>query len=170
MGNFMKKLSIVIVLILLLSSCSVQEKMNSVIFYDRFRNTLVAEITTDEILFDNNRDIAFFTDKNGTDYALEFSLDEQGNIKKICLACTDTSKTDMMKYYFEKVINVYAPSENTDEIIQSLFSNNWNYHSSQWYNYTFVKSDECFFASVENKKISTQSDAELTLRVSEIIR
>ena len=154
---------------LTLASCSVQEKMNTKIFVERFLNAVGDEITADEILFDSGRDILFFADKSGTEYVLEFSSDEQGNIKKICLACTDADKTDMMKYFFEKVINVYAPGENSAEIIPSFFKNKWDYYSSQWYGYYSAVSDEGIFAAIENKKLSTPSDAELTLKQNDII-
>lgn len=168
-GKYMKKISVLLIVLLTLASCSIQEKMNTKIFVERFLNAVGDEITADEILFDSGRDILFFADKNGTEYVMEFRADEQGNIKKICLACTDADKTDLMKYFFEKIISVYAPDENTAEIIPSLFNNKWDYHSTQWYDYSSVISDEGVFASVENKKLSTPSDAELTLKQNDII-
>lgn len=143
--------------------------MNTKIFSERFLNTVGEEITAGEILYDSGRDIMFFADKNGTEYVMEFRADEQGNIKKICLACTDADKTDMMKYFFEKVMGVYAPGENSADIIPFLFNNEWDYHSTRWYDYSSALSDEGVFVSVENRKLSTPSDAELTLKQNDII-
>ena len=70
---------------------------------------------------------------------------------------------------FEKVLDVYAPNENPDEIIPDLFKNKWNYVSTQWYDYSYIVSDEGMFASIENKKLATESDARLTLKQSDII-
>lgn len=165
----MKKIFVLLVILITLTSCSMQEKMNDNIFLERLSDALGDEISADEILYQNGRSLLFFLDNNGTEYLCEFRNDESNNVKKICLACTDADKTERFKYFFEKIVNVYAPDENTLEIITALFKNNWDYHSSQWYEYSSALTGNGIFASIENKKLSTQSDAELTLKQNDII-
>lgn len=165
----MKKILILLFLMIFLSSCSIQENMNPEIFSDRFYKLIGNEISSENLRYENNREILFFKEKNGTDYIIEFNTDTMDNIKKICLACNDTSKADSMNYYFEKIINIFAPDENTDEIISNLLIDKWNYYSTQWFDYSSAVSDEGIFLSVESKKLSTQSDAELTLKQNDII-
>lgn len=156
------------VLTVILCSCTVQEKMNPIIFTERFSELMNDEIIIEESFSDNGRYIIFFSNISGEKYVCELSTDNSDNIKKICLASNNTSKAESFEYFFEKILKVYAPNENVTEIIPNLFKNKWNYHSSQWYRYTGVVSDEGLFASIENIKLSTESDAQLTLKQSDI--
>ncbi len=152
-----------------LSACTVQEKMNPIIFTERFSAVMNDEITIEESFSDNGRFIVFFSSKNGDRYVCELLTDNSDNIKKVCLASNNANKAESFDYIFRKILNVYAPNENTEEIIPNLFKNKWNFYTSQWYRYSCIKSDENIFASIESVKLSTQSDAELTLKQSDII-
>ncbi len=164
------KISVMLLcMIFLFCSCTVQEKMNPMLFIQRFTDTSGNEFSIEESFDDNGRYIIFFCDKNGEKYACELQTDSFGNIKKICLAGNNTSKAEPFEYLFKNVLDVYAPNENPDEIIPDLFKNKWNYHSTQWYDYSCIVSDEGIFASIENKKLATESDARLTLKQSDII-
>ncbi len=156
-------------LTVILCACTVQEKMNPIIFTERFSEQMNDEIIIEESFSDNGRYIIFFSDKSGEKYVCELLADNYDNIKKVCLAGNNTSKAESFEYFFEKTLKVYAPNENITEIIPNLFKNKWNYHSSQWYRYACVISEEGLFASIENIKLSTESDAQLTLKQSDII-
>ncbi len=169
MKNKIRILSIMSTLMFVFYGCTVQEKMNPMIFTDRFSTLMNNEITIDESFTESGRHIIFFSDKSGEEYVCEMLTDKSDNIKKICLASNSASKAESFEYIFEKVLKVYAPNEITSEIIPVLFKKKWNYHTSQWYRYAGVISDEGIFASIENLKLSTQSDAQMTLKQSDII-
>lgn len=156
-------------IIFIFCACTVQEKMNPMIFIRHFTDSSGEEFSIEESFDDNGRYIIFFSDKNSEKYVCELETDTFGNIKKICLAGNNTSKAERFEYLFKKVLDVYAPNENPDEIIPDLFKNKWNYVSTQWYDYSYIVSDEGMFASIENKKLATESDARLTLKQSDII-
>lgn len=162
-------ISLLFLLSFILCSCTVQEKMNPYIFAERFSSLMKEEITIDESFNDKARFIFFFSDKNGENYVCELLTDSSDNIKKLCLTAEGNGKTESFKYIFEKIVKIYAPSENTEEIISVLFDGKWNYHITQWYRYSSVISKNNIFASIENIKHSTESDAELTLNQSDII-
>lgn len=170
MINKIKIFAVVITVIFMFSACTVQEKMNPMIFTERITKLMNEEISIGESFSKNGRYIIFFSDKSGNNYICELLTDNSENIKKVCLASNNTSKAESFKYLFERIIMIYAPSENSAEIISNLFNKKWNYHTTQWYSYSGIISDEGLFASIENKMLSTQSDAELTLKQSDIIR
>lgn len=158
----------VITVMFMLCACTVQEKMNPMMFAERFLSVMNNEIFIEESFKDNGRYIMFFSDKSGEQFVCELLTDNSDTIKKICLVSNNTNKTESFEYFFGKIVNVYAPNEIPSEIIPVLFKNKWNYHSSQWYRYACVISDEGIFASIENIKLSTESDAQLTLKQSDI--
>lgn len=161
---------IILFLIIILSSCSVQEKMNPIIFMERFKENYPEFIISENDYFvENNNYICFFSDNGDTDYALKIYTDADENIKKICLACSETDKTERIKFVCEAIVKTYAPHENSELIINSLFADERNYHNSQWYRYTSSLIEGTAYFSVENMKIATDTDAGLTLKENDII-
>lgn len=160
----MKKIYVTlsIFLIVILSSCSMQEKMNPEIFIERLiRNS---EITIKNEFFENEKYVCYFSDKSNCNFIIRIDSDSGRNAKKICLACTETSKTENFKSMTETVIKTFAPNEKIDEILSSLFSEEWNYYNSQWYRYSSAVSEKGLYFSIESVKLSTQTDAEMTLK------
>lgn len=167
----MKKLFCVfsVWILVFLSACSVQEKMNSRIFIQRFKdNNENITILNDEVFSEQDRYFCFLKDDKNNNYVLQFATDSDSSIKKICLVCNNASKTDTFKVISETVIKTYAPNEDSQSIVESLFKDGLNYYDTQWYRYSSSIADGTAFFSVENMKISTESDAELTLRTNDI--
>lgn len=151
------------------NACSRQEKMNAEIFVERFLESSASSVTTEEKFRYNGKDIVFFKDRSGTEFVIEISSDESGNVKKICLAGNETDKAELMKHYCGLIIGTYASGEDDKAVLSNLFKNKWDYHGTQWYRYSSVISDEGLFFSVENLRYLTESDAELTLKENDII-
>lgn len=167
----MKKIVSIIplLLIIILSSCTAQEKMNPLIFIERFEaNYPEFTVSENDFFIEDNNYICFFSDDNNSDYVMKIYTDDEENIKKICLACNKTDKTDRIKFVCEAIIKTYAPTEDAASIIRSIFSGERNYHNTQWYRYTSSLVDDTVFFSVENMKIATDTDAQLTLKENDI--
>ncbi len=167
----MKKTLILLIVFALsvFNSCSRQEKMNAEIFVERFIELSDSSVTIEDDFNYDGKNILFFRDTAGTVFVCELSSDDFGNIKKICLAVNETDKADLMKRYCGLIIATYAPSEDAEAVLSSLFKNNFDYYNTQWYSYSSVKSDEGLFFSINNFRFSTESDAELTLKQNDII-
>ena len=167
----MKKVLIIIPLIFLMiiTSCTKQEKVNPLVFIDRLTYNY-PEFTVNENDFyrESNNYICFMRDKNNSEFLIKIYTDSDKNIKKICLACGSAEKTDSFKFVSEAIIKTYAPQEDTELIIKSVFKNERDYYNSQWYRYTSSVFEGTLFFSVENMKLSTESDAELTLKENDI--
>lgn len=154
---------------LVLSSCSVQEKMNPHIFIQRLKdNYAEINIVNDEILFETENYFCFLIDKSNNKYVLQFETDSDGSIKKICLVAKKAVKTDNFNFVMESIIKTYSPSEDSNKIIDSLFIDDRNYFNTQWYRYSSLITEGNLFFSVENMKISTNTDAELSLKSNDI--
>lgn len=167
----MKKVfcSMAVLLIVSLSGCSVQELMNPRIFLQRLKeNYREITLVNDDIYCENEKYFCFLTDSNNKEYALQFVTDSKNNIKKICLVCKKENKTDEIKFVSEAIINTYAPNEDAEMITANLFENDWDYYNSQWYRYTSSTVGDNLFFSVENIKLSTNTDAELTLKPNDV--
>lgn len=153
-------------LIVILSGCSLQEKMNYRIFLERLKENYPELTVANDAVYDESRKIFCFIDYNKTPYALQLEADGEENIKKICLASKD--KTDNFKFVCEAIIKTYAENENSSEVINSLFADERNYYAGRWYSYAFYAVGETAYFSVENSKLSTNTDAELTLKQNDI--
>lgn len=159
---------ITFLMVFLLSACTVQEKMSARIFISRFNeNYPDYRISENEMYHTDNKYFCFFGDENNS-YAVQLYTDEENNVKKICLVCNNAGKTEGFKSVAEAVIKIYAPSEDAESIINSLVKNELNYHNTQWYRYSFSSVNDTLFFSAENMKLSTETDAELTLKANDI--
>ncbi len=160
---------IILICMLILSSCSVQENMSPEIFFERLNKISPDIIYDNENNFiDKRRYLSYIKNKNSTEFLIEIATDEFNNAKKICLVCTATNKTDEFKIITENIINAYAPEDNASEIIGELFGIKWDYYDTQWYRYSSSSDKNCIFFSVESKKLSTESDAKLSLKQNDI--
>ncbi len=171
----MRKIPIVFILIFMLSSCSLQEKVSPEIFIQRLCAEDENIMVDDSLCFNkNNVFTAYFSYADSADFVLETDVDGLGNAKKINLACAQTDKVVLFKKCVESVISVYSPDENTDEIIDSLFPEKesygkFTYYETRWYVYSAVLSEKGLYFSSENKKLSPQNEEALSLKPNDII-
>ncbi|MBR3781566.1 MAG: hypothetical protein IKK63_10250 [Clostridia bacterium] len=166
----MKRIVILIIFLLVLCSCSVQEKMSTEIFTERFSEASeMFDFEDCEKIYGENSNIVIINDKYGTEYVFEFFTDENNNINKISFACTQTDKAENFVVCLREIIDTYSPDENADDVIMSLtengkIRNKFTYYETQWYSYASYSdmNGMCFF--VKNKKFIVPSTVEFSLK------
>lgn len=159
---------VLILLIPILQSCSVQEKMNPQIFFERFlqiNKNFVFD--TSEQFFDGNEFVCFVDDLNGKSFVFQLSSDDYGDCKKISV-CAEKTERNIFKECVESIIRVYAPEDNPKNIIDSLYSDGNNqkirYFETQWHIYSAVEENETCYFSVSSKKLASESEVDLSLK------
>lgn len=171
----MKKFLIVFIALLLLSSCSVQEKVSPGIFVERLCAADENAELDNDLSFGSGEVYTYYiTYAQSLRLVAEMRSDGQGNVKKINLACNKTDKADLFMQCVKSVICVYSPEENPDEILKAVFpgkesDGTFFYHETQWYKYSAVLSENGLFFSTENKKVSPQSEVEFSLKPNDIV-
>lgn len=166
----MKRIIILPIVFLVLCSCSVQEKMSTDVFINRFSQTSkIFNFENSENIYGENSNIVFLNDIYGKEYVFEFFRDENNNIKKISFACTDTDKAENYTACLREIINTYSPDENADGIIMGLTENGklksgFNYFETQWYSYASYSDENGMHFSVTYKKLVTPSSVEFSLK------
>ena len=170
----MKKVgSIVTLFIFLFTGCSVQEKMNYHIFFERMsEHTDGFDFQNSECYVEGDECICFIKDKNGTDYLFCLFLNKLGDAEKIGFSCNDTEKAEDFIVYIRNIISVYAPEENRDDIINSLtengkIKNDIIFYETKRYEYCLYSDTEGFYFSVTNKKLVPSSSIEFSLKVND---
>lgn len=170
----MKKiLLITAVFLFLLTGCSVQEKMNSSVFFDRMsEQTDAFDFLNSECFIDDSEYICFVKDKRGTEYLFCLSANKSGDIEKIGFSCNETEKAEVFIDYVKNIISVYAPDENREEIIGLLaengkMKNGITFHQTKWYEYCLHSDTNGLYFSVTNKKLVPSSDVEFSLKVND---
>lgn len=166
----MKRIVFLLVFLLVLCSCSVQEKVDTEIFMERFlKASEMFDSEGCEKIYGENSNIIFINDKYGTEYVFEFFTDENSNINKISFACTQTDKAENFVVCLREIINTYSPDENADDVIASLtengkIRNKFTYYETKWYSYASYSDENGMHFSVTNKKLVVPSTVELSLK------
>lgn len=168
----MRKIILIILFfsLLIFSACSVQEKMSPEIFFERLSNVnSEMDFENSEQFVQEDKNIVFIKNKNGTDFVFELSVNESGDAEKISLACAQTDKVSDFIHCVEAVIKTYSPSDDTAEILSALFENGqikqeYAYHDTQWHGYAAVASENTLYFSITNKKLVPQNEVELSLK------
>ncbi len=166
----MKRIILInIIILIVFSACTLQEKVSPELYISRLTESADGfAVAGDGLFFEGGKYYCFISGAKEAEYALQLETDSGKNIKKICLAGMKTVKADEFKILAEALIKTYAPNEAAEEIKASLFKNESDYYNSQWYRYSSAVTENGIFFSVENMKISTNSDAELTLKPNDI--
>ncbi len=170
----MKRIISVIVMLLMLSSCSQQINLNPYIFFERLEKAdknLVAE--TENIFSQDGNYVCYAKYCDTVNTAFQLYTDDDGNVKKISLACNQADKADLFIECVKSVISVYSDDE-TETVINSIFkekkiSNECLYYDTQWYSYSAILSEKGLFFSSESKKLSPQTEVELSLKPNDIV-
>lgn len=157
-----------------LSSCSLQEKVSPEIFIERLCAADENFIFDGESLFCGDGTYTYYITYSDLPLVAEIRIDGDENSKKINLACGETDKVELFIKCVESVIRVYSPDENIEEIHKEIFplqesENSFYYYETKWYKYSSVLSEKGLYFSTENKKISPQSEVELSLKPNDIV-
>lgn len=171
----MKKVSIIlfsIALTLLLQACSVQEKMSPQIFLDRLSKIITQlDFDTAEQFYEGNEFVCFVSDDDINTYAFQISMTDSGDCKKISFA-SEKIGDDTFKECVKSIITVYAPDDDAETIISSLYSTNkqkFQYYETQWHSYSFSAEKECRYFSVSSKKLASENNVQLSLKPNDKI-
>lgn len=158
-------------IILLFSSCTVQEEVSPELFISRFAETYPDfSVETDGMFYENEKSVLFANDASGCRFVVELTADEQGRVRKISLACVDADMAENMFSFAKDIVSVYAPHENAQSVAEKLNGEkSFSYYETQWYYYSFSSTEAGLFFSVENKKLSPVKDVGLTLKENDIV-
>lgn len=163
-----------LLILCLLSACSVQETMSPEIFIERLEvDCSGLDYKNAESFYESDKYVCFIKNESGIEFMFEITPDERGNAQKISLACSKTDKTADFISVAESIIRTYAPEDDSKEIVSSIFSdgkvpNEFSYFDTQWHYYTCAASDSAFYFSAESKKLAPEKDAEMTLKPNDI--
>lgn len=156
-------------LMLMLQACSVQEKMSPQIFFKRLSeiNTQL-EFDASEQFFEGSEFVCFVSDSLSNTFVFQISVNNGGDCEKINLAA-EKADENAFKECVKSVINVYAPEDDAEIIIEALCSdikNNpkFHYYETQWHSYSFSMEKEYRYFGVSSKKLAPQSEVELSLK------
>ena len=158
----MKKIIFAFSLLFMLSSCSVQPKMNAEIFTDRLIENYKNEIVINDIFYYDDRCAIFFISENESECQIELFSDLNKNIYKITL----TAEISIEKFCLltEMITETYSPDIVFEININKLFENSFSCAETQWYYISAAKDKNILFFSIENKKLSPEKNTQLTLK------
>lgn len=169
----MKKLILFILAaaLIALPACSVQENTSPELFIERLKKNnenLIFE--SDSAFWEDNAWFCFAEDNNGTKFSFEIQTDENGNAKKISLACIQTDKAEEFFSAVKSIIKTYAPEDDAEQAAQALIAekSGFSYFETQWHRYAFAKSESELYFSAESAKLVPQSDVPLSLKPNDI--
>lgn len=168
----MRKLSLILICVslLLTAACSIQEKMNAAIFFERLsKNNPVLDFENSEQFIADGKYCCFVTDVNGTEFAFEITLNNAGDAEKAAVSCSIAKIPQGLISCVESVIKTYSPDDNANEVLSAFFENGKvkignSYHETQWRKYSCYATESDFFFSVTNKKLVGESKAVLSLK------
>lgn len=162
----MKKILLLIMVFVLFSSCSLQEKMNAELFSERFLIEINDDFEIKDIFNNNQKSEIYLNDKKGKEYVIKSESDSCGNVCKITLTGNGTQSE--FNNLADKIIKTYSPDIESENVLRHLFINSFDYTETQWYYVTSAKKDNILFFSIENKKLSSPKNTEFTLKSNDI--
>lgn len=156
-------------LLLLLSSCTVQEAVSFDLLIARFGKVFPEYLLeTDGVFYEDDKCVLFANDGSGNRFAVEMTADARGRVQKISLAYAEAEKSESLFSFARDILMVYAPEEDSDAVLQSLNDGNYfSYHETLWYSYAFSKTGSGLFFSIVNKHFASVNQPELTLKENE---
>lgn len=165
-----KKLILPLVFLLLFSSCSVQEKMSPEIFMERLeKNFDRFEYENAEKYYENNNYVCYLNSDSADEFMIEIITDTNNNAVKICFAAFETDNGDEFVSAAQAIIKSFSANDDGAAVCKELFekngsSNDFSYYETQWYRYCASFIDSVIYFSAESKKLSPESEYELTLK------
>ncbi len=155
-------------------SCSVQEKMNSEIFIERFSGSCAElDFQNSEIVYEESDCKMFIKNKAGIEFLIELKTDDRNNVNKINLVTTEIKAESSFVSIAGKITETYTPDDSSQTILNELFANGkikneFVFFETQWYYYSAAKTENAIYFSVENKKLSSEKNTDLTLKPNDI--
>ncbi len=167
----MKKISLAIsvLLILLLSSCTVQERVSPPIFVGRL-NEISKDFNyiSENSYYDENFFISFFNYKDLKNIVIKMQLSDDNSIIKISLITNNNSSAfELIKL----LIETYSPEEDSTVILNELTEKEKGYCYSfgNEYTYSVFKSDKEIYFEIFINSESDYSVPDLTLKANDKI-
>lgn len=167
-------ISFFVALMLMLQACSVQEIMSPQIFFERLLkiNTQL-EFNATQQFFEGNEFVCFATDTQKNNFVFQLTVNKSGDCEKISISAEKADENSFAECA-TSVINVYAPEDDAESIVLSLILNSKNnqkfrYYETQWHSYCVAEEKGCMYFSVSSKKLSQQSEVELSLKPNDKI-
>lgn len=163
----MKKIVALILVIITLSSCTVQENMSPAAFVERLEeadDSVAAD--TENAFLAKGEYICRLSYGDADGFLLKISADSHSYTSKICLVYSGSDGQEDFVGCCKSITGIYALSEDVDTVASELFGKKegFVFYESKKYLYSFCMSEESTFFSVENKILSQATTPELTLR------
>ena len=156
----MKKVVFCLIIITLLSSCSVQPNLNDELFFERY-NKKYTQLSVDKCIAEENK-FFYFLD-NG--YLIETEHNDNGDIIKISVSGQNNNDINGFVEFVKTILEIYSPEVDYDISIMFDGENGFFDEEIQWYSYLSVIDNNKLFFSVNNKRLNPQKPPELTLKL-----
>lgn len=155
----MKKILIILLVFVFLTSCSEQSNMSNDIFFER----LGTEYIFENKIVNENEVICFY--KN---FVLRSENNDNGDIVSISITCDDANKKSEFLGFAREIIAIFASDEDYDDILNSFVNENiLSTKETEWYTYQYFQNEHGIFLSVNNNKINPQTLPEYSLKSNE---
>lgn len=167
----MKKTAVAfsLIFILLLSGCSVQERVSPLILVNRLTkqsNEIICD--PQHTYFDGNTFICFIEYGSIKNIIIKMHTTEENSVKKISVYSTaDNQIFELIKL----LISIYSPKEDSENISEELRKNtdSFRYFNGKEYTYSLFTSDKSIYFEVFNNNLSEYTIPELTLKANDRI-
>ena len=167
----MKKTAITFALfiILILSGCSVQERVSPLILIDRLTEQS-SEIIFDPqySYFEGNSFIGFINYKNINNVVIKIHTADGNSVKKISVySSADNKVFELIKL----LIDIYSPKEDCENILKELTDNteSFRYSFGKEYSYSLAVTDDSIYFEAFNNNLSEFTIPDLTLKANDRI-
>jgi len=164
----MKRIFALIILIFMLTSCTVQPEMSPELFVERLlegNETLTAD--KENSFYSGEEFICFISNNGKENYVLKVSSDERSNANKICLVSDNIKNKQSFVSVAKSIIKVFACEDESEKILTALFSENaenFRFYETHRFSYSAYSDSDYAFFSAENKTLSQQDEIGLTLK------
>ena len=157
--------AIILILVLVLSSCSVQERISPEIFKSR------TEKNYPEFVFENegyylNDYFYIFAVYNGSDIVFKIAVDENNTANKISISFEMNDNIKEISDIIKPVIEIFSPNEDCKKIADELINKEgeFRYSYGKEYSYSLAVNGKNIYFDVFNNRLSDYTVPELTLK------
>lgn len=163
----MKNIKIIFVLFILvmLSSCSVQEKASPEIVVKRLKAGYSEFVFENDGFYSDGNYYIFFNFKNTT-ALIKMETDKNNSVARISVSFESDDNNDVVFDLIEPLITVYSLKEDCTEIIKSLSceKDGFSYAYGHDHIYSLVRNGKNIYFEIINNRLSEYSAPQLTLK------